>query len=142
MKILVIDDEKNIRHTLRGILEDEGYEALTAETGEEGLGLLQQDPCELVFLDVKLPGIDGLEVLKRVRQQFASTEVVMISGHGDIRTAVEAVKKGAVDFLVKTVTISRVTITARNVAGRLRLGQLKQQKGEDPPGRYRMSRET
>lgn len=142
MKILVIDDEKNIRHTLRGILEDEGYEALTAETGEEGLGLLQQDPCELVFLDVKLPGIDGLEVLKRVRQQFASTEVVMISGHGDIRTAVEAVKNGAVDFLEKPLTISRVTITARNVAERLRLRQRNQQQDEDQQARYRMIGES
>ncbi len=142
MRILVIDDEKNIRQTLRGILEDEGHEAITAESGEEGLSLMQQEPFDLLFLDVKLPGLGGLEVLQRVRQQFAATEVVMISGHGDIRTAVQAVKSGASDFLEKPLTISRITISTGNVAERLRLRRRNRQQEEDQQARYQMIGES
>jgi two-component system, NtrC family, nitrogen regulation response regulator NtrX len=142
MRILIIDDEKNIRHTLQGILEDENYEVVTAASGEEGLELLQQDPCDLLFLDVKLPGIDGLEVLKRVNQQFTTTAVIMISGHSDIRTAVQAVRAGAVDFLEKPLTLSRISISAQNIAERIRLDRRNHQQVEDQQNRYRMIGES
>ncbi len=142
MRIMIIDDEKNIRHTLQGILEDENYEVVTAASGEEGLELLQQEPCDLLFLDVKLPGIDGLEVLKRVQQQHTTTAVIMISGHSDIRTAVQAVRTGAVDFLEKPLTLSRISISARNISERLRLNRRNNQQVEDQQDRYRMIGES
>ncbi len=101
MKILVIDDEKNIRRTLTDILEDEGYTVLDASSGEEGLQVLARENIDLLLLDVKLPGMDGIEVLKKVRKDFPSLDVIMISGHSMIKTAVQAVQMGAYNFLEK-----------------------------------------
>src|SRR5712692_6352489 len=100
-KILVIDDEAAIRDSLRMTLEYEGYEFVAAATGQEGLALAEREAPDLVLLDVKMPGMDGLEVLERLRNMNETLPIVVISGHGTISTAVEATKKGAADFLDK-----------------------------------------
>ncbi len=100
-KILIIDDEKDIRFSLRGILSDEGYQVVEAESGEEGLRLAQENPPDLVFLDIWLPGLDGMEILDSLRRTFPDLAVIMISGHGNIETAVQAMRKGAFDFIEK-----------------------------------------
>jgi two-component system nitrogen regulation response regulator NtrX len=109
---LVVDDEEDIRFSLQGILEDEGHGVWGADTGEKAWEILQQQEIDLIFLDIWLPGIDGLEVLSRVRQEYNEIPVVMISGHGNIETAVEAIKKGAFDFIEKPLSLEKVVITA------------------------------
>jgi len=91
-KILVIDDEPGVRTALQAILQDEGFAVRTAESGEDGVALANSEPFDAVLLDVWLPGIDGLETLTRLRQTLPDLEVVMISGHGTIETAVRATK--------------------------------------------------
>ncbi|RMG59246.1 MAG: sigma-54-dependent Fis family transcriptional regulator [Deltaproteobacteria bacterium] len=120
-RILVVDDEKTILESLRGILEDEGYEVVCAETGEDGLSLIDAGDFDAMLLDVLLPGMDGIEVLRRVRKKAPSLPVVMISGHGTISTAVTAVKEGAFDFLEKPLSLERVLITVRNAIEKMRL---------------------
>ncbi len=110
-KILVIDDEQDIRMSLRGILEDEGYEISEAESGEQGLKHIDPD-VELVLLDIWLPGMDGLEVLNQIRAHHPYLPVVMISGHGNIQTAVQAIKSGAFDFIEKPLSLEKVLITS------------------------------
>ena len=113
-RILVIDDEKAIRNSLNMILEYDGYECVLASSGEEGLSIINEDSVDLVFLDIKMPGLDGLEVLRKVRASNESIPIVMISGHGTVSTAVEATKLGAFDFLEKPLSTERVTLTIRN----------------------------
>ncbi len=110
-KILVIDDEKNIQKALRGILTDEGYSVAAASSGEEGLQMVEAENFEAVLLDIWLPGIDGLQVLRGIKKGFPDVPVIMISGHGTISTAVEAVKEGAFDFFEKPLSMERVIIT-------------------------------
>ena len=98
-RILVIDDEAAIRDSLKMILEYEGYEVLTAPTGEDGIAQAEREAPDLIFLDVKMPGMDGLEVLQRLRHIVEVTPVVVSSGHGTVSTAVEATKLGAFDFI-------------------------------------------
>jgi two-component system nitrogen regulation response regulator NtrX len=128
-RILVIDDEAGIRESMRMILEYEGYECLLAATGPEGLGLVDREEPAVVFLDIKMPGMDGLEVLDRLRAQHESVPVVMISGHGTVSTAVEAIKRGAFDFIEKPLERERILVTVRNALEKARLeqdyGQLK-----------------
>src|SRR5215510_8155713 len=100
-RILVIDDEGAIRDSLRMTLEYEGYEFLAAATGQEGLAFAEREAPDLILLDIKMPGMDGMDVLGRLRAMNESVPVVMISGHGSTATAVEAIKKGAIDFLDK-----------------------------------------
>ncbi|PYR60725.1 MAG: Fis family transcriptional regulator [Acidobacteria bacterium] len=121
-RILVIDDEAAIRDSLRMTLEYEGYEFVGAATGQEGLALAEREGPDLVLLDVKMPGMDGLEVLERLRSMNESLPVVVISGHGTISTAVEATKKGAFDFIEKPFASERVLVSLRNALdqGRLR----------------------
>src|SRR5512137_1797542 len=120
-RILVIDDEAAIRDSMRMILEYEGYEFLGAATGEEGIGLVERESVDLVFLDIKMPGMDGLEVLGRLRTIADAVPVVMISGHGTVATAVEATKLGAFDFIEKPLATERVLVTIRNALGYSRL---------------------
>jgi two-component system nitrogen regulation response regulator NtrX len=125
--ILVIDDEEGIRESVRMILEYEKYEVHVASDGETGLALVQKNSPDLVLLDVKMPGIDGLEVLQRLRQRSADLPVVMISGHGTIETAVEATKRGAFDFLPKPLDRDKLLVTVRNALQTARLsGDLRQ----------------
>lgn len=113
-RILIVDDEEDIRYSLRGVLEDEGYKTLEAESGETGLDMLKEDSPDLVFLDIWLPGVDGLEVLDRITEIDSDLPVVMISGHGNIETAVSALKKGAFDFIEKPLSLEKVVAVARN----------------------------
>jgi len=121
--ILVVDDERDIRESLRGVLEDEGYTVALAESGEACLDQLRKRACEIVLLDIWLPGMDGLDTLERIRQLEDPPEVVMISGHGTIETAVRATKLGAFDFLEKPLSIDKTLIIIKNAleAHRLRL---------------------
>jgi two-component system nitrogen regulation response regulator NtrX len=122
-RVLVIDDEAAIRDSLRMTLEYAGYEFVGAATGQEGLALAERDAPDLVLLDIKMPGMDGMEVLTRLRSLSESTPVIMISGHGTTSTAVEAIKKGAVDFLDKPFeSTDRLLVTISNAleSGRLR----------------------
>jgi len=112
--ILVVDDEQGIRQSLRGVLEDEGFAVDTAESGEECLRLFDKRVYSCVLLDVWLPGIDGLETLKRLRSNYPGIAVVMISGHGNIETAVRATKLGAFDFIEKPLSLDRTILVIKN----------------------------
>jgi len=121
-KILVVDDEENIRKTLKMILEYEGYIFVEAASGEEALDIIQENPgLDLVLLDIKLPGKDGLEVLEEIKNKPFSPEVIMISGQATIRTAVDATKLGAFDFLEKPLHRDRVLLSIRNALNQNKL---------------------
>ena len=120
-RILVIDDEEGVRKSLRMILEYDGYDVTEAATGEEGVKLIEREAPDLVFLDIKMPGMDGLEVLQKVRHLMEAMPVVVISGHGDINTAVEATKLGAFDFIGKPPERERILVTVRNAVDTRRL---------------------
>jgi two-component system, NtrC family, nitrogen regulation response regulator NtrX len=113
-KVLIIDDEEAIRSSLKMILEYEGYECVLAANGEAGLKIAERENPDLVFLDIKMPQVDGMEVLKRLKAAEAAPPVVMISGHADVATAFEASKLGAFDFLEKPLESERVLVVTRN----------------------------
>ena len=115
-KILIIDDERGIRNTLREILADEGYEVDVAENGKQGLEMAQAKAYDLIFTDIKMPEMDGIELLTALKsgEEAIETPVVMISGHGDVETAVQALKIGAYDFLLKPLDLNRILITTKN----------------------------
>ena len=123
-KLLIIDDERGIRNTLREILSDEGHEVEVAENGKQGLEMAQTKVFDLIFSDIKMPEMDGLEVLKSIKNSEndengdaslnGETPIVMISGHGDVETAVQALKLGAYDFLLKPLDLNRILITTKN----------------------------
>ncbi|HQV05412.1 MAG TPA: sigma-54 dependent transcriptional regulator [Chitinophagaceae bacterium] len=112
--ILIIDDEKAIRKTLTEILSFEGYEIDEAENGEEGLKKFKAKTFDLVLCDIKMPKMDGLEFLQKAGEINADIPIILISGHGDIETAVEAVKKGAYDYISKPPDLNKLLITIRN----------------------------
>lgn len=112
--ILVTDDERAIRNTLKEILEFEDYKVSTAESGQEALDLIVKESIDLMFLDIKMKGLDGLETLKKLREAGHGFPVIMISGHGTIEIAVEATKIGAYDFLEKPPDLNRLLLTVRN----------------------------
>ncbi|MCL4810987.1 MAG: sigma-54 dependent transcriptional regulator [Vicinamibacteraceae bacterium] len=120
-RILVIDDEAAIRDAMRMILEYEGYECLLAPTGQDGITMVEREAPDLVFLDIKMPGMDGLEVLDRIRVMADGLPVVMISGHATVSTAVDATKRGAFDFIEKPLESERVLVTVRNALDQSRL---------------------
>ncbi|QKG80739.1 sigma-54-dependent transcriptional regulator [Tenuifilum thalassicum] len=122
-KILVIDDEKAIRNTLKDILEVEGHTVDVAEDGHMGLELFNGGKYEIVLCDIKMPQMDGIEVLEKLQEQQPDVPVVMISGHGNIDTAVEAIKKGAFDFIEKPLDLNRLLITIRNATDKTTLIQ-------------------
>jgi DNA-binding NtrC family response regulator len=113
-KILVIDDERSIRNTLKDILEYEKYEVDLAEDGKKGLEMVKQTGYDIILCDIKMPGMDGIEVLEQLNVMAPDSPVVMISGHGNIDTAVESIKKGAYDFIEKPLDLNRLLITIRN----------------------------
>jgi two-component system, NtrC family, nitrogen regulation response regulator NtrX len=113
-KILVIDDEKAIRRSLKDILEFEKHTVEEAEDGEAGLKLAMAKEFDLIISDIKMPKIDGIEFLSKIMDHGTSAAVVMMSGHGTIETAVEAVKKGAYDFIPKPIDLNRLLVTVRN----------------------------
>jgi len=120
-RILIIDDEKAIRNTLKEILEFESYTVDQAEDGPAGLDLLIQHKYDLVLCDIKMPKMDGLEVLSRAHALAPDTAFIMVSAHGNIETAVEATKKGAYDFLPKPPDLNRLLVTVRNALDRTKL---------------------
>lgn len=122
-KILVIDDERSIRNSMKDILSFEGHEVLLAENGMEGLASVKIDKPELVFCDIKMPKIEGIDVLKRIKEFTAETPVIMISGHGTIDTAIDAIKNGAYDFIEKPLDLNRILITIKNATDKTQLIQ-------------------
>jgi two-component system nitrogen regulation response regulator NtrX len=118
MKVLIIDDERSIRRALREILEFEGCQVLEAENGKAGIEAIQKNSFDLIFCDVKMPMIDGLEVLDILNAESNQTPIVMISGHGNVETAVQTIKKGAFDFIEKPLDLNRILVILRNVKER------------------------
>ena len=110
--ILVVDDEEDIQLSMTGILEDEGYRVKSTNSGEQALKELEQEEPELLFLDIWLPGKDGIELLEPIRKNYPDLPIIMISGHGNIETAVETIKKGAFDFIEKPLSLEKVVVTA------------------------------
>ena len=120
-KVLLVDDEKNVRLSLQGVLQDEGYGVETAVSGEECLRLLQKKAYDVLFLDVWLPGRDGVEILREIKAMNSSPYVVMISGHGTIETAVQATKLGAFDFIEKPLSMEKVMLVLAHACKQKRL---------------------
>ncbi|MGM0478685.1 MAG: sigma-54-dependent transcriptional regulator [Bacteroidota bacterium] len=115
-KILIIDDEKSIRRALTEILEFEDYEVDEAADGKEGVDKATQTFYDIIFCDIKMPKMDGMEVLDRLAKEKVESPVIMISGHGTIETAVDAIKKGAFDFIEKPLDLNRILVTIRNAS--------------------------
>ncbi|NUM49550.1 MAG: sigma-54-dependent Fis family transcriptional regulator [Flavobacteriales bacterium] len=138
-QVLIIDDEKSIRNTLREILEYEKFKVDEAEDGMAGLEKVKKNKYDLILCDIKMPKMDGIEVLENVQQISPETPVLMVSGHGTIETAVEALKKGAYDFIPKPLDLNRLLVSVRNAIDRIELvkenTQLKKKvsKGKDSP---------
>ncbi|MGB0934313.1 MAG: sigma-54-dependent transcriptional regulator [Lishizhenia sp.] len=125
-KILIIDDEKSIRRALREILEFEDFEVDEAENGKEGLDKATKQYYDIIFCDIKMPQMDGMEVLDAFQKEKVSSPVIMISGHGNIETAVEAIKKGAFDFIEKPLDLNRILVTIRNAGDKVSLVEEKE----------------
>ena len=121
MKILIVDDDRAIRNSFGEILMDEGYEVAKAEDGLGALKAVEEERFDVIFCDIKMPGMDGVEVLEKFMEMNLDAAVVMISGHGDISTAVECIKKGAFDFVEKPLDLQRLLITIKNAAERTTL---------------------
>jgi DNA-binding NtrC family response regulator len=121
MKILVVDDEKSIRNTLKDILTYEGHEVALAEKGTEALAAVEKQVFDIIFCDIKMPEMDGIEVLEKLQEKYAEIPVIMISGHGTIDAAVDCIKKGAYDFIEKPLDLNRILITMRNATEKTEL---------------------
>ena len=120
-KVLVIDDERPIRNALKEILEFEKFTVDLAENGDEGLQLVKKNQYDIILCDIKMPKTDGMEVLDKIISDGYDAPVVMISGHGNVETAVEAIKKGAFDFIQKPLDLNRILVTIRNAMDRVTL---------------------
>jgi two-component system, NtrC family, nitrogen regulation response regulator NtrX len=117
-KILIIDDEPSIRRALKEILEFEKFEVAEAENGREGLNKATAETYDVIFCDIKMPEMDGVEVLEQLNKQGIETPMIMISGHGNIETAVDTIKNGAFDFIEKPLDLNRILVTVRNATER------------------------
>jgi two-component system nitrogen regulation response regulator NtrX len=140
--ILVVDDERGIRETLRGVLEDEGFTVDTAASGEDCLKAAGEKHFSCILLDIWLPGIDGLETLKNLKDAGSDMPVIMISGHGNIETAVKATKLGAFDFIEKPLSLERVVVTVRNALRQYNLERVNEQLSEELWREYEMVGES
>jgi two-component system nitrogen regulation response regulator NtrX len=129
--VLVVDDEASIRESLRMILEFEGYEVREAAHGREALVAVADDPPDAVVLDVKMPEMDGMEVLQALRQRGQDMPVLVVTGHGDVATAVEATRRGAWDFFQKPLQRDRILVSLRNAVESHRLRQQAQGRADD-----------
>ncbi|NCA22002.1 MAG: sigma-54-dependent Fis family transcriptional regulator, partial [Crocinitomicaceae bacterium] len=123
MKVLIIDDERSIRRALKEILEFEECTVLEAENGKEGLDIAKSNALDLIFCDIKMPIMDGTEVLDALIAEGNEVPIILISGHGTVETAVKAIKKGAFDFIEKPLDLNRILVTLRNVKDRNNLVQ-------------------
>jgi len=137
-KVLVVDDEEAIRSTLKMIFEYEGYECVLAANGPAALKIAEREAPDLVFLDIKMPQVDGMEVLKSLKEVEGSPPVVILSGHGSVKTAVEATKLGAYDFIEKPPERERILLVARNALAQSRLKRENRQLKLSFDERYRM----
>src|SRR6185295_3123916 len=115
--VLVVDDEASIRSSLTGALRDEGYRVSTAASGREALEAMKSEKPDVVLLDIWMPEMDGLETLKQIKSATPEISVLMMSGHGNIETAVKATKLGAFDFIEKPLSLERLLVLLQNVAG-------------------------
>jgi len=140
--ILVVDDEKSVRDSLKMVLEFESYDVQFAENGQEALRQLAAAPVDLVLLDVKMAGMDGLEVLQRLREKRIDLPVIMISGHGNIETAVEATKLGAFDFLPKPLDRDKLLVTVRNALQVAKLAEDNRKLRESVEGKWQILGES
>lgn len=118
MKVLIIDDERAIRRALKEILEYENCQVLEAENGKEGLEMIRSNSLDVIFCDIKMPLVDGMELLEQVQGEGNEVPIVMISGHGTLETAVQAIKIGAFDFIEKPLDLNRILVILRNVKDR------------------------
>ncbi len=123
MKVLIVDDERAIRRALKEILEYENCQVLEAENGKEGLEMIRSNSLDVIFCDIKMPLLDGMELLEQIQKEGNEVPVVMISGHGSLETAVQAIKIGAFDFIEKPLDLNRILIILRNVKDRNSLVQ-------------------
>lgn len=121
MKILVVDDERAIRNSLKEILSDEGYNVDVAEDGATAIDMAEKERYDVIFCDIKMPNMEGTEVLEKLRSDGVDSAIIMISGHGDIDTAVECIKKGAFDFIQKPLDLNRILITIKNATERTQI---------------------
>ena len=121
MKILIIDDERSIRNSLKEILDDEGYDVDIAENGLEGCSMVEKEKYDVIFCDIKMPVMDGMETLDKFVQMGLDSAIVMISGHGDIASAVDCIKRGAFDFIQKPLDLNRILITIKNATEKVHL---------------------
>ncbi|RLB59366.1 MAG: sigma-54-dependent Fis family transcriptional regulator [Deltaproteobacteria bacterium] len=137
-RLLIVDDEKNIRRTLRMVLGDENLLVRDCASAEEALRLMQEEPADVLLLDIKLPGMDGLQLLERLKRDFPASETIMISGHGTIQDAVGATRLGAFDFLEKPLDRDRVILTVRNCLEKVNLHRKLQQAQRQDEERYQM----
>ncbi|NNE66397.1 MAG: sigma-54-dependent Fis family transcriptional regulator [Pyrinomonadaceae bacterium] len=140
--ILIVDDEKGIRDTLKSVFEDEGFKVLTASTGEECVEIAQNQHFSCILLDVWLPGMDGLKALESLKESGTETAVVMISGHGNIETAVNATKLGAFDFIEKPLSLDRTVLTVRNAIRQKELERANESLAEQIRQEYQMIGES
>lgn len=122
-KIMVVDDEDSIRQSLSDVLKDEGFKVISARDGQEALKLLDSTQPDLVLLDIWMPGMDGTEVLKRIKTARPGLQVIMISGHGNIEAAVKAIKLGAYDYIEKPLSLEGVLLTVKRALGEKREGE-------------------
>lgn len=121
MRLLVVDDERAIRNSMKEILMDEGYDTDIAEDGPSALKAAEKERYDVIFCDIKMPGMEGTQVLEKLVAEGVDSAIVMISGHGDIETAVDCIKKGAFDFIQKPLDINRILITIKNATERATL---------------------
>src|ERR1035437_9336526 len=112
--ILIIDDEASIRQSLSGALSDEGYQVMSAPNAAQGIEIIRKNHPDVVLMDIWMPDVDGLTALNEIKQQGFETPVIMMSGHGTIKTAVKATKLGAFDFVEKPVELDRILVLVRN----------------------------
>lgn len=122
--ILIVDDEHSIQTSLAGILQDEGYQTSSASDGETALKLIEEEAPDLVLLDIWMPGMDGISVLKKIRTPGQSMQVIMMSGHATIETAVTATKLGAHDFIEKPISVEKLLVCIQNA---LKVNQLEEE---------------
>ena len=138
LSILLVDDEAGIRESLASILQDEGHRVHAVESGEACLAFLEESTCDVVLLDIWLPGMDGMEALEKIRRLNHPPTVIMISGHGNIETAVRATKMGAYDFIEKPLSIEKTLLTLKHAAEELRLSHQNRALREKIESHYRI----
>src|SRR5437867_7017927 len=141
-RVLVVDDETAIREAIRMTLEYEGYRVDEARSGQEGIDKAAKVPYDAILLDIKMPVLDGIEVLENLKEQKIATPVVMVSGHGDIQTAVECTKRGAFDFLEKPLNRDKLLLSVRNAVRTQKLEEQVDELREVKEREYKLVGET